>query len=292
MLNKRHVLLLSFLTLLVAFNTVATLRMALVPSIPRIVAPTLPVHSKVTTDRVPQLGNSRFTVVTGNRRSDLFPDVPLTDQHGNVRRFRSDIVRDSIVCVVLFYTECQGTCPGTTQMMKRLRKSMKDEFATEPLKFVSITLDPDNDTPDDLLAYAENNGIAESADMPEWIFCTGTFEDIESIRMSLGLYDLDPIIDADRTQHGALLTIGNDHYDRWAALPAGLNYSDLSESFLRIVGTTERQRFASRISRSAQLTGAAAAAKETSCCTQSKPSVNTSCCTKSTESPDLPDTGG
>jgi cytochrome oxidase Cu insertion factor (SCO1/SenC/PrrC family) len=60
---------------------------------------------------------------------------------------------------MFFYTECQGTCPGTTQAMKRLRQSVADEFPGEQLRFVSITLDPEHDTPQDLLAYAEAHGV-------------------------------------------------------------------------------------------------------------------------------------
>ncbi len=282
MFPKRLRLLLSLMTCAAVFHTVIALLtisdVARPPDLePRPAAPAVAV-----TDRVAQLGNYRLTAATGNRRSDLFPDVSLTDQHGNTHRFRSDIVRDNIVCVVLFYTECQGTCPGTTQMMKRLRESLKDDFATEPVKFVSISLDPENDTPDDLLAYADNNGIAEEDDLPEWIFCTGTLEDVESIRRSLGLYDPDPVVDADRTQHAALLTFGNDQYDRWTALPAGLKFSDLSETFRRIVGATERQRFETRIATSAKLVSTQQSASEESCCTKTMPNGIKSCCKKPT----------
>lgn len=95
-----------------------------------------------------------------------------------------------------------------------------------------------------------------------------SLEDIESIRISLGLYDPDPVVDADRTQHAALLTFGNDQYDRWTALPAGLKFSDVSETFRRIVGTTERQRFETRITSSAELVSTQQSESENSCCTK------------------------
>jgi protein SCO1/2 len=233
------------------------------------------------TDRVAQLSVNRLSEAKGSRHSDAFPDVSLTDQFGNEHAFLSDIVRDNIVCIVLFYTECQGSCPGTTQMMKRLRESVKDDFAGEPVKFVSISLDPENDTSDDLLNYAKDNGILE--DGPEWLFCTGSFEDVESIRMALGLYDLDPVIDADRTQHAALITFGNDRYNRWTAMPAGLSFSDLSETFRRISGTSERQRFATRITRSVAIVDAAHAACEARCCSGETRDGGKSCCPKTAD---------
>ncbi len=283
MFPTRISLLLSLMTCAAVFHTLVAVRSISDVTRPGNLAPAEVVTAVAEPDRASQLSEYRLTATTGRRRSDLFPDVPLTDQFGKTHRFRSDIVRDNIVCVVLFYTECQGTCPGTTQMMNRLRESLKEDFAAESLKFVSISLDPENDTPEDLLAYADNNGISLQDDLPEWIFCTGTLEDIESIRLSLGLYDPDPVVDADRTQHAALLTFGNDQYDRWTALPAGLKFSDLSETFRRIVGTTERQRFETRITSSAILVNAQQSSSSDSCCTKTSQNGTKPCCTKPTK---------
>ncbi len=124
MFPKRLRLLLSLMTCAAVFPTVIALRTNSDVARPRDLAPMPAAPAVAVTDHVSQLGNYRLPAVTGNRRSDRFPDVRLTDQHGNTHRFRSDIIRDNIVCLVLFYTECQGTCPGTTQMMKRLRESI------------------------------------------------------------------------------------------------------------------------------------------------------------------------
>lgn len=233
--------------------------------------------------RVAQLTDIPLPMVSGARRSDLFPDVELTDQHGNTHLFRTDLVRDSIVCLMFFYTECQGTCPGTTQAMKRLRQSVADEFPGEQLRFVSITLDPEHDTPQDLLEYAEAHGVHPEGDMPDWYFCTGTRDDIEAVRRSLGLYDLDPVLDADRTQHAALLTFGNDRFNRWSAQPAGLKSSDLEETFLRIAGTSERQRFSGQMARGGILVRLPQSPGPATCCNRVLTSGNTSCCSKPPE---------
>lgn len=179
-----------------------------------------------------------------SRRSDSFPDVEVIDQYGRPHKFRTDLIRDRIFCLALFYTECEGTCPGTIQRMKELRTAMKDEFPPEQLQFIAITLDPANDTPEKLKTYADNLGVSQDDGLAEWLFCTGTEEDVEEIRFALGLYDLDPVLDADRTQHAAVITFGNDQTNRLAALPSGLKSSYFTATFLRIAGTSERQRFA------------------------------------------------
>jgi protein SCO1/2 len=79
----------------------------------------------------------------------------------------------------------------------------------------SISLDPEKDTPAVLKQYAEAYGVKRG-----WYFLTGKPEEIKMLRWKLGIYDRDPKVDADRTQHSALLTYGNEASGSWAATPA------------------------------------------------------------------------
>ena len=79
----------------------------------------------------------------------------------------------------------------------------------------SITLDPEVDTPEKLASYREAYGAG-----PGWTFLTGDHEDIEALRRKLGLVHPDPVLDKDKSQHGALVVYGNDRVGRWAAVPA------------------------------------------------------------------------
>ena len=221
-----------------------------------------------TLDRVELLSEEPLVETAISRRSDSFPDVELVDQYGQPHKFRTDLIRDKIFCLALFYTECEGTCPGTIQRIKELRAAMKDEFAAEQLQFIAITLDPANDTPEKLKTYADNLGVSQDDGLAEWLFCTGAEEDLEEIRFALGLYDLDPVLDADRTQHAAVITFGNDQTNRLAALPSGLKSSHFTATFLRVTGTSERQRFAALYSGNHLTTTAdvSAPAKKCGCC--------------------------
>ena len=69
----------------------------------------------------------------------------------------------------------------------------------------------------------------------------------------MGVYDTDPIIDADKTQHGNILTFGNDRNDKWAALPALIKPGQIVKAVLRI--TYEHGK---RWSHSAQVSAVAA----------------------------------
>ena len=75
---------------------------------------------------------------------------------------------------------------------------------------MSISIDPEHDTPERLKTYAESFGAR-----PGWTFATGRREDVDNIRRRLGLWD-----SPDFTQHMGLLTFGNEPEGKWAATPA------------------------------------------------------------------------
>lgn len=188
---------------------------------------------------------------TGPRYSDRFPNVELTAHDGRKLRFVDDLVRDRIVVINFSYTQCDGTCPGTNAAIARLRKELAPEFGTS-LVFLSLTLDPEVDTPPVLQNFADLWISRKKTDQPEWIFLTGSKDDLEAIRRALGLYELDPELDADISQHAAILTFGNDRLNRWAALPSGTVADNLLDTVVRIAGTTQQQRYG-RLSRSDSL---------------------------------------
>lgn len=199
----------------------------------------------LSTTRVSALGTDAFESELHDRTSDRFPDIELLDHRGRNLRFYSDLVQDRCVCIIYFYTRCTGSCPGTTRLVKKLRKELADQFSNDELVFVSLTLEPDVDTPEELREYMDANGIQDDENLPDWVYATGDYEEIDNLRRSLGIYDLDPIIDADKTEHAAILTFGNDRTDRWAALPVGMNFEQLKMAMTRIMGENPRQRYAS-----------------------------------------------
>ncbi|MCH9651109.1 MAG: SCO family protein [Deltaproteobacteria bacterium] len=67
------------------------------------------------------------------------------------------------------FTSCKVSCPVMTTRMADLSQKL----ATDRLRWVSISVDPDNDTPEVLAAYAKKFDAADS-----WLFLTGKTEEI------------------------------------------------------------------------------------------------------------------
>ena len=135
-----------------------------------------------------------------------FPNVTLRTHDGRDVRFYDDLVKGKKVLINFTYTNCTATCPRTTENLRRVQEMLGDRIGRD-IFIVSLSLDPDRDTPEALAMYATHNGARTG-----WTFATGTREDIDSIRRRLGLYDT-----PDFTQHMGVLTFGNEPAGKWAA---------------------------------------------------------------------------
>jgi protein SCO1/2 len=98
------------------------------------------------------------------------PDFQLVDQKGQT--FDRKALDGHVWVADFVYTTCQGPCPRMSSHMRTLQK------ATGPdVRLVSFTVDPDNDTPPVLAAYAQRF----SADTARWTFLTGEKETLNML---------------------------------------------------------------------------------------------------------------
>lgn len=96
----------------------------------------------------------------------------MIDQTGTERT--ANDLRGSVVVVDFLFTNCPFICPSLSANMRLLQDTL---VGVEEIRFVSVTVDPSNDTPDALAAYGERIG----ADARRWWFLSGTFEDARRI---------------------------------------------------------------------------------------------------------------
>ena len=193
-------------------------------------------------------GESNFTQVgtggidrppSGNRQSDRFAKVRLIDHEGNEVDFYDRFVKDKKMAVNFMYTVCKGICPGMTANIKKAREELAKRGITD-ICFISISIEPDKDTPERLAGYMDANGITNHPGISPWVFLTGDLASIDRLRKSLGVFDPDPEIDADRTQHGGILTFGNDQTNWWGATPALQPYEGIVSTLERLMQTRTR----------------------------------------------------
>jgi protein SCO1/2 len=147
----------------------------------------------------------------GAPRAARLPNTALYTHEGKAVRFYDDLVRGKIVAINMMYAHCDGICPRATSNLGQVQQ-MLGERAGRDVFMYSITLRPEEDTPEELKQYAAMHGVK-----PGWTFLTGTPADIRHLRYQLGFYDPDPKVDDDKATHTGMVRIGNDLYDRWTS---------------------------------------------------------------------------
>ncbi len=94
------------------------------------------------------------------------PWTSLIDQNGST--FSPDSYRDRTLLINFIYTHCPGPCSVVTNKLVSVQLSLPEKLRRR-VHFISITLDPQRDTPSVLKAYAHKLG----ADLASWSFVTG-----------------------------------------------------------------------------------------------------------------------
>jgi protein SCO1/2 len=146
--------------------------------------------------------------------AEYFSNVTLTTHEGNKVRFYDDLIRGKIAVINMMYAQCEGICPTMTANLVRVQELLGERVGRDIFMY-SITLLPEQDTPQDLREYAGMHGVK-----PGWLFLTGARADIQRLRTRLGFFDPNPVIDRNKSTHTGMVRIGNDVYDRWTMSPA------------------------------------------------------------------------
>jgi len=108
------------------------------------------------------------------------PDFQLTDQDGAPTG--AEVFDGRWTVLTFVFTNCVLVCPQLTGETAALQ----DELAGTPARFVSITVDPEHDTPEVLREYAERYQIDQST----WRFLTGDRARIEELAREALLFEL------------------------------------------------------------------------------------------------------
>lgn len=108
------------------------------------------------------------------------PEFALTDQEGQPFGLGDLAGRGALVDFV--FTSCPGPCPILTSNHVAVQRALTGA-AREKTHFVSISLDPANDSPEAMRSYA----LARGADLDQWSFLTGDVAEVAAIISAFGV---------------------------------------------------------------------------------------------------------
>ena len=118
---------------------------------------------------------------TSSVASYLIPNVKLVDQNGKPVVLRELLDDRNPVMLNFIFTTCTTICPVMTSTFHQVQEKLGN--SRKGVRMVSISIDPENDTPEQLKEYAAKNMAGE-----QWKFLTGSLEDSIAVQKAFDTF--------------------------------------------------------------------------------------------------------
>jgi protein SCO1 len=148
------------------------------------------------------------------------PDVILVNQDGQKVRFRSDLVAGNIVAVNFIFTTCKGICPPMSANFAKLQEQLGAR-AGNGVELISVSVDPQVDTPERLLAWRKTYGGGRG-----WTLLTGKKQDVDVLLKALEVFA------ADKSNHSPFILLGDGRVGKWTRVHGLTAPEQLAETIL------------------------------------------------------------
>jgi len=135
------------------------------------------------------------------------PDVTLINAEGDSVSLRSELATDAPVFVNFIFTSCSSFCPLLTATLAKVQSALLKRGET--FKIISISIDPEQDTPARLQAYAQRFHAP-----PQWHFLMGDAPSTLAVQRAFDAYR------GSKMNHAALtlMRLGDGHWKRFEGL--------------------------------------------------------------------------
>jgi protein SCO1/2 len=153
---------------------------------------------------------------------DYIPNFAMIDQHGDFLQIGA--MRGKAFVLNFIFTRCQAAtmCPASTTRMSELQE-LSREAGLEELHFVTITFDPEFDSPGILRQYATGYGLENE----NFHLLTGTQELVDDLLRQFGILSMEE----DGTINHTMATLLVDANGRVAFRKEGSKWT--TKEFLR-----------------------------------------------------------
>jgi protein SCO1/2 len=155
-------------------------------------------------------------------RSYAIPDVVLTDADAKPVRLRELLAGTDPVAMNFIFTTCGTVCPVMVKVFADLPTRLGAQARN--LRMISISIDPDNDTPAQLKAYAKNFDAGE-----RWKFLTGRVQDIKTLQLAFDSYR------GDKMNHEPLTFMRETAGKPWVRIDGFANPEELAREYRKAV---------------------------------------------------------
>ena len=134
---------------------------------------------------------------------NVIPDFEVINQNGEKIHFYTDLIQDKVVAINFIFTQCKMVCPVLGFHFGQLQKKLA-AVSEQQVQLISISVDPVNDTPEKLRAWAGQFNRGSN-----WTQITGNKTTIDALLKSLQSFA------PDINEHSTLVLVGSDKLQQW-----------------------------------------------------------------------------
>ena len=149
------------------------------------------------------------------------PDVILITQEGKEVHLKNFLDSEKPVVLDFIYGTCTTICPILSVGYAHFQKELGPEV--DSVQLVSISIDPDNDTPEVMRAYLQRYGA-----QPGWDILTGKRENVIAV-----LTEFDAYV-TNKMNHVPLTILRAPGRDTWIRLDGLLSASDIMKEYKKL----------------------------------------------------------
>jgi protein SCO1/2 len=150
--------------------------------------------------------------------------TPLVRQDGARTTLAKELGGKKPTVLAFIYTSCTTVCPVTSQILSRTQDLLGADLAKA--RIVSISIDPEYDTPQRLTAYAEKFGA-----LPQWQHYTGSLANSVAVQKAFGAFR------GDKMNHVPLFFINGGGKADWVQLEGFPSAEQLVKEFREQAGS-------------------------------------------------------
>ena len=161
----------------------------------------------------------------GYKRSSHKYDIPklvLVDMDNNKVSLNEALATDEPVMLNFIFTTCTTICPVLSATFAQVERELGNE--ADQVKMISITIDPEYDTPERLRDYAERFKAG-----PQWQFYTGANADIIAVQRAFDAYR------GSKANHEPLTFLRTPEDPQWVRVNGLASAADVVKEYRRLL---------------------------------------------------------
>ena len=159
----------------------------------------------------------------------VLPDLPLVAADGEKTSLLDEVNTGEPVMLNFIFTTCTTICPVLSASFSQVQQQLGAE--RDQVRMVSITIDPEHDTPARLRAYAARYHAGS-----QWQFLTGNLDDIMSIQKAFGAFR------GTKVNHEPFTFLRATPASPWVRLDGLASASDIVKEYRQLVAEQEASR--------------------------------------------------